>query len=248
MLLSYVEKIIDCTSVEDVWSQHVTAMQNFGFEKLFYGFTRFKTARSFGDKDDVLILTNHEPEYVSLYIDGGHYAQAPMLNWAAENVGACSWSWMVDQDGGLTESEKRVVELNKKFGISAGYTISFKDVSSRAKGAIGLVGRQGLSQADVDRIWDESGRVILQMNNVAHLKLASLPYLPRKRRLTARQREVLEWVGDGKTILDIATIMGLTQATVEKHLRLAREALDVDTTAQAVLKASFNNQIFLLEQ
>ena len=58
--------------------------------------------------------------------------------------------------------------------------------------------------------------------------------------------EVLEWVGDGKTTADIATIMGLTLATVEKHLRLARESLDVDTTAQAVLKASFQNQIYVL--
>jgi LuxR family transcriptional regulator len=41
--------------------------------------------------------------------------------------------------------------------------------------------------------------------------------------------------------------MDLTPATVEKHLRLARESLDVETTAQAVLKASFQNQIFLLE-
>ena len=65
--------------------------------------------------------------------------------------------------------------------------------------------------------------------------------------LTNRQREVLEWVGDGKTTQDIATIMDLTPATVEKHLRLARESLDVETTAQAVLKASFQNQIFLLE-
>ena len=31
---------------------------------------------------------------------------------------------------------------------------------------------------------------------------------------------------------------------VEKHLRLAREALDVETTAQAVLKASLQRQIF----
>jgi hypothetical protein len=42
-------------------------------------------------------------------------------------------------------------------------------------------------------------------------------------------------------------IMGLTSATVEKHLRLAREALAVDTTAQAVLKASFSNQMFVLD-
>ncbi|MEP3034604.1 MAG: sigma factor-like helix-turn-helix DNA-binding protein, partial [Pseudoruegeria sp.] len=49
------------------------------------------------------------------------------------------------------------------------------------------------------------------------------------------------------TTQEIAQIMGLTAATVEKHLRLAREVLDVETTAQAVLKASFNNQIFIIE-
>jgi LuxR family transcriptional regulator len=41
--------------------------------------------------------------------------------------------------------------------------------------------------------------------------------------------------------------MGLTAATVEKHLRLAREALDVETTAQAVLKAAFYNQMFTID-
>jgi LuxR family transcriptional regulator len=66
--------------------------------------------------------------------------------------------------------------------------------------------------------------------------------------LTARQREVLGWVGDGKTVQDIALLIGLTPATVEKHLRLARAALNVETTAQAVLKAAFQNQIFILEK
>ncbi len=46
---------------------------------------------------------------------------------------------------------------------------------------------------------------------------------------------------------DTALLMGLTSATVEKHLRLAREALAVETTAQAVLKAAFANQMFILE-
>lgn len=45
----------------------------------------------------------------------------------------------------------------------------------------------------------------------------------------------LDVVGDCKTAQDIASLMGLSAATVEKHLRLAREALDVETTAQAVL-------------
>lgn len=104
-----------------------------------------------------------------------------------------------------------------------------------------------MTQEQVDTVWAQHGREILVMINMAHLKITSLPYSSARRSLTKRQREVLEWVGEGKTTQDIATIMGLTAATVEKHLRLAREALDVETTAQAVLKASFQNQIFMME-
>jgi LuxR family transcriptional regulator len=103
-----------------------------------------------------------------------------------------------------------------------------------------------MRQHEVDAVWDEHGREITAINNVTHLRITSMPFASSRRALTPRQREALEWVGDGKTTQDIATIMGLTSATVEKHLRLAREALDVDTTAQAVLKASFQNQIFVL--
>ncbi|MEL7089988.1 MAG: helix-turn-helix transcriptional regulator, partial [Planctomycetota bacterium] len=106
---------------------------------------------------------------------------------------------------------------------------------------------EGMSQDEVDAMWDEHGNDIQLMNNIAHLKILTLPYVSPKRVLTRRQREALEWVGDGKTMQDIAVLMGLTSATVEKHLRLAREALAVETTAQAVLKAAFANQMFILE-
>ena len=98
----------------------------------------------------------------------------------------------------------------------------------------------------MDAIWEQHGRDLIVMNNVAHLKILTLPYTGG-RPLTRRQREVLEWVGDGKTTQDIAMLMGLTPATVEKHLRLARDALDVETTAQAVLKAALQNQMFVME-
>ena len=131
----------------------------------------------------------------------------------------------------LTPSEREVVQYNRSMGLAAGYSISFKEISSRAKGAIGLVAKPGVSQDEVDALWADVGREIVQMNNVAHLKMIGLPYSTLRRPLTSRQREVLEWVGDGKTTQDIATIMGLTSATIEKHLRLARDALEVETTA-----------------
>jgi len=110
-----------------------------------------------------------------------------------------------------------------------------------------LCARRGMTQDQADVVWDQHGADIHLMNEIAHLKIQSLPYVPPNRTLTKRQREALEWVGDGKTMQDIAVLMGLTTATVEKHLRLARESLSVETTAQAVLKAALHNQMFVIE-
>ena len=126
--------------------------------------------------------------------------------------------------------------------------MSFETNSKREKGAISLTSVAALSFDDADAIWAEHGRTLEAMSNVLHLRLSSMPNPDTRRQLTPRQRAALEWVGDGKTTADIASIMGLTPATVEKHLRLAREALNVSTTAQAVLKAAFLNQIFVIEE
>ncbi len=171
-----------------------------------------------------------------------------MLKWALANDGACSWRWMkeMNRTENMTPSEKRVMDFNLEMGVTAGYTISFRSISERTKGAIALTANVGLSQDQVDQTWAEHGDAIIVMNNVMHLKLLTLPY-SGERHLTKRQREVLQWVGDGKTTQDIALLLELTAATVEKHLRLAREALDVETTAQAVLKAAFYNQMFVVD-
>lgn len=243
-LLQYLERLHDSSSIDAVWNNHIEEMARFGFHRCLYGFTRTRTARSFGDQQDHLMLTNHCESYIRDYLDSGMYNSAPMVAWAANNVGPCSWGEILGRPDSLSENEKKIVAFNHSYEIVAGYSISFKDISSRSKGAIGLTAQPGMSQKDVEDVWAEHGRIVVQMNNAVHLKLTSLPYSSRRRPLTARQREVLEWVGDGKTMQDIALIMGLKSATVEKHLRLAREALDVDTTAQAVLKASRHNQIF----
>jgi DNA-binding CsgD family transcriptional regulator len=57
----------------------------------------------------------------------------------------------------------------------------------------------------------EKGEEIQLIYNVGHLEIMSLPHLTTSgERLTNHQREALEWVSDGKTTLDIATLMGLT--------------------------------------
>lgn len=247
-LASHLAAVTAAQSVEDLWALHVAKMADYGFDRLIYGFTRYRSGASLGDPQDWVLLTNHAKSYIEPFVDGGLYFHAPMLKWAIENDGACSWRWMEEMvlSDSMTPSERRVVAFNRDHGVTAGYTISFRALSARSKGAIALTAPAGTSQDDVERVWAEHGDEIVLMNNVMHLKLLTLPY-SGARTLTKRQREVLEWVGDGKTTQDIALLLGLTPATVEKHLRLAREAMDVDTTAQAVLKAAFYNQMFVLD-
>ena len=234
-------------SIEELWSLHCAKMAQFGFDRLLYGFTRDRTPTSLGDPNDFIILSNMDSSYITQFIEGGRYRDAPMVRWALDNDGAASWTvlQMMMQSGAVTDAERRIMEFNEKHGVRAGFSISFRSLSDRAKGAIALIGRPDLSQSDIDAMWAQSGELIQLMNNIVHLKVLTLPYTPPNQSLTKRQREALEWVGGGKTMQDIATIMGLTPATVEKHLRLAREALNVDTTAQAVLKAALQNQMFV---
>ncbi|WP_088625273.1 autoinducer binding domain-containing protein [Oceanicola sp. 22II-s10i] len=245
----YLEQITNAPSIEELWSLHCAKMADYGFDRLLYGFTRYRTNTSLGDPEDFVILTNHSTAYTDVFMGKGLYFHAPMVKWALSNEGACSWRVAAEMmtTGTLTESERKVLEFNRSMNVTAGYAISFKSISPRTKGAIALTGKPGMTQDDVDAIWEEYGRDIVIFNNVAHLKILTLPYSGPARELTKRQREALQWVGDGKTTQDIALLMGLTAATVEKHLRLARENLNVETTAQAVLKAAFLNQMFVIE-
>ena len=247
-LVIHLDRVNSATSVEGLWRLHLDAMASFGFDRLLYGYTRYRSGRSLGDPQDWVVLTNLPAAYMRPYIEEGLYLNGPMVRWVLENDGACSWSWMHQMvaKGGFSPAELKAMEFNRKLGVTTGYTISFHSVSKRAKGGIGLCARPGLTQPEVDELWAKDGPTITVMNNVFHLKLLTLPY-SGSRTLTQRQREVLQWVGDGKTAQDIALLMGLTPATVEKHLRLAREALDVETTAQAVLKAAFYNQMFTVD-
>ncbi|SIN91539.1 helix-turn-helix transcriptional regulator [Vannielia litorea] len=245
-MLDTVERIVACRDVEELWVCLSEAMARFGFTRLFYGYTNHRSGQNLGDREDITILTSFDPEYMRAFLETGLYFHAPMVRWGIDNVGARSWRWNAERaEAGLLDSdEMRVHELNMAYGLVAGITLSFPQTSQRTRAGIGLGLAPGVEHDDLDALWAEHGREIWALNNVAHLKITTLPRMSARRALTPRQREVLEWVGDGKTTADIALIMGLTPSTVEKHLRLARESLGVETTAQAVLKASMLNQIY----
>jgi LuxR family transcriptional regulator len=237
------------TSMDDLWAHHTAVMAGYGFDRLFYAFNAFRGAGLYDNPEDALLLTNMPTPYVEAYVNGGLFRHGVMMRWAVENTGAASWREVYEtmQPVELTKGEQAIRDLNRRHDLLAGYTISFPMAIRNANAGIGLAARKGMSQDDADAIWAEHGETIQILNHVAHLCILQLPATGQRRLLTPRQTEVLELVADGKTMQDIALLLNRNVATVEKHLRGARDTLGVETTAQAVRKASILNQIFRLD-
>lgn len=245
-ILGLLRDIAEAQSIDNAWGLASGYFASIGFRRMMYGFTRFRHQRTIGDPDDALFLTTFEGDYAQRYFQGGFYARAPAFRWAERNSGACTWTWVKEafEAGRLPPEEMEAVRFNATMGVLAGITISFPEVSARAKGAMGLTADPGLDHIAVEQIWASREDEILTVAHMMHLRIVQLPQLTRQRALSPRQREALEWVADGKTTQDVALLMGVSPAMVEKHLRLAREALAVETTAQAVAKGALLNMIF----
>ena len=153
-LREYLHSIARSPAIEELWDAHCQMMDSYGFDRLIYGFTRYRTQTSLGDPEDFVILTNHSVDYTDEFLGGGLYFHAPMVHWALANDGACSWTVLHDmvRERAMTPAEERVLDFNRRMGVTAGYTVSFKSISARSKGAIALTARSGMTQDDVDAV------------------------------------------------------------------------------------------------
>jgi DNA-binding CsgD family transcriptional regulator len=63
------------------------------------------------------------------------------------------------------------------------------------------------------------------------------PHLLEPHGLTRRESEVLAWVAEGKTNVEIGTILGMRRRTVSKHLERVFQKLGVETRTAAAVRA-----------
>lgn len=112
-------------------------------------------------------------------------------------------------------------------------------------GPLGLEGAMSLGGTRIDA--SPAARLALPM--VAGTAFATVRRLvdgPSDRiavRLSEREREILSWTASGRRQGDIAAILGLSERTVENHLRRIRKRLGASTTAQAIRTAIQNGDI-----
>lgn len=230
--------ILEATDVQQAWSVFAQGMEVLGMRHFVYGATHIPSWGIIGNGDDALILHHGPQGYADAYVDEKLYLDSPTYNWAASHDGFVSWYEAVAQTPFTsTTYQKRILALNMEYGVMGGYVGSLNKLVPGMRGVIGISPGDNKTQSEADALWAVVGKDVQNLCKLMHLRIASLPQTHLRRPLTSRQRESLRWSASGKTMQDVATIMDLSVATVEKHLRMAREALDAQTTSHAVQKA-----------
>ncbi|MDU8913110.1 LuxR family transcriptional regulator [Aestuariicoccus sp. MJ-SS9] len=239
-------RLMAAREVVGAWDILATRMTECGFPSLIYGGSRIAHRGIVGQLDEALILHQGPQSYSDAYLGEELYLHSPTYDWAMHHTGAASWAEVGRQysDWAQRPEVKRMLALNAEHGLMGGYVISLVSTGGRGGAVMGLSPGGGQGQDVADALWAEHGDEIVLLCNLFQLRVASLPQPMQSRPLTTRQREVLEWMAEGKTTQDIAVIMGLSAPTIEKHLKGARQALQVTNSVQAVQKATALNLLF----
>lgn len=252
ILCDFVETVCAQAESKGVWRHFAGVMRGFGLNGLLYAYQRGFAGGQLQLRGRSYLFAQHDPQFLDDLLASGQMMRSRALLWARENCGTLSWrelaAWAALHMPQASDAGTREIWL--RHGFRAGYVVSFRDPAGRIDGIMSLSAR-GFDQQAVDAIWAEHGRLISVIGQVTHLRLSAMPGptdQPDQRdpALSSRQREVLEWIAVGKTTADVAEIMGLRPATVEKHLRLARQTLGAETTPQAVMTATLRDEIFNL--
>ncbi|MDF1801823.1 helix-turn-helix transcriptional regulator [Thalassovita sp.] len=242
-----INRIAAAQTVQATWALMIQALAGFGFERVNYGYTRYRVGRSIGHADDAFFLSTHALQQVKDFHESGLYMKSADYRWVRENVGACPWDWTRKERaaGRLSPEECAAMDALGATRQRAGYSISFPVGAPRSKGAMGMGCADGVAQSGLDAHWQTHEAGITAIATMGHFKLSQLPLPVPSVDLSARQHEILGWIADGKTLQDVTVLTGLSLSAVEKYLRRARDELGVETTAQAVAKVSFLNQLFV---
>ncbi|PWJ16993.1 helix-turn-helix transcriptional regulator [Jannaschia seohaensis] len=235
--LSALGEILRANTVGAAWKTFVRVTLSLGFDFLLYAQARHRGPPDPIDPAEVLLLHHGPREWLDAYVDEQLYICNPLFEWAQSHGGFKAVSEVAEGfDGPVTRQLHRLMELRKAHGIGPGFLGGLQDAIPGVNGAMSICLAADVDDRDAYAIWQVHGTAIETLARTLHLRVSTLPQ-PLLRPLSSRQREVLEWSSQGKTVKDIALIMEVEATTIEKHLRLARQALNATNTSHAVRKA-----------
>lgn len=181
----------------------------------------------------VVAFTTYPDAWKMHYMARGLHLIDPTLHTAGRSIAPVDWSRLEKTDA-----------FTDVFGQAHDFGMPDIGMTIPVRGPYGETGLFSVTSSASPDEWKKLKRQV-----IADLQLSAVYMHDRVMRsdrlldilrypaLSAREREILQWVAVGKSQQDIGDILSISPRTVEVHLRSTREKLSAVTTPQAVGRA-----------
>lgn len=203
----------------------VGLVQDLGFD--CYAYLHMQPTRIFA-------VSNYASEWQARYLAQNYARIDPVVRMAKERMKA--FTWAAGTPRSLSKSLRRFYAEASDFGIRSGISIPVRTAFGHMSMLTLASHKPSLClETDIDQI--AAVTAVAQL----HAKLEQQDAAPTSSvaiDLKAKQALCLKWSAEGKTMRDIASIEGMSFATVNFHLNNARKALGAGSLAQATALAT----------
>jgi DNA-binding CsgD family transcriptional regulator len=219
-------------SQAEVFALFQRALKELGYDSVVYSL--LTDHPSIGRKAGHGVLGNYPADWMDYYMAKGYFAKDPIPKHAFTTAAAYTWEHVVETCA-ISSRQKRLMNEAQDAKLLSGAAVAIYGPNFEVAG-VGIASSAGGVKPSGDTL-----SVMRALSHQFHFAYSQfdLPRAapPKQVYLTPREREILSFSAEGKSIPVIAAILSLSGNTVNFHLKNVYAKLDVSTRQTAVVKA-----------
>jgi DNA-binding CsgD family transcriptional regulator len=232
LLEEFITQSNHASSQKEVFALFQSALRDLGYDSIVYSL--LTDHPSIGRKAGHGVMGNYPTDWMDYYMAKGYFAKDPIPKHAFTTAAAYTWDHVVETCA-ISTRQRRLMDEAQEAKLLSGAAVAIYGPNFEVAG-VGLASSAGGVKPSADML--SFIRALSHQFHFAYSQFDLPRALPAKQvYLTPREREILCYSAEGKSIPDMAAILSLSYHTVNFHLKNIYAKLDVSTRQTAVVKA-----------
>lgn len=220
------------SSQEEVFGLYRQALKDLGYDSVVYSL--LTDHPSLGRKAGHGVMGNYPKDWMDYYLAKGYFAKDPIPRHAFTTSAAYTWDHVVETCA-ISPGQRRLMHEAEEAKLLSGAAVAIYGPNFEVAG-VGIASTIGGVRPSGNTL--SLIRALTHQFHVAYSQFDLQRMAPARHvYLTPREREIMSFSAEGKSIPAIAAILSVSGNTVNFHLKNIYAKLDVSTRQTAVVKA-----------
>lgn len=234
LFFDFIEKSNQTQSADEVFDLFRQTVSEYGFDRIAFAATTLPAQEALSREDlNPVVALNFPNDWVDHYFKNDYQSFDPIMQLSPHSSEILEWDQLI-QHGQLTCKQKRLMLESREAGLNNGISIPIHGPNGEsyvASLATELTVRDG--RRDLTNL-----QIAACQFHIAYSRLCrQIEARIDRVRLTDRERECLMWTARGKSAWAISKIIGVSEHTVNFHLKSVMRKLKTANRIQAVALA-----------